>query len=140
MRVLGDSVRIRYLNLVGQQTDFPEDYYQGEYIIDIARKLKDKFGNMLIDESPEGKFKEAAESEIFNDIKKSLLNIDIHHKIFFNEKSLYDDGKIANLLQKFDELNLSYEKDGATWLKLSLLTGSEDKVIVKNRRANLSSS
>jgi arginyl-tRNA synthetase len=132
MRVLGDSVRIRYLNLVGQQTDFPEDYYQGEYIIDIAKKLKDKFGNMLIDESPEGKFKEAAESEIFNDIKKTLLNIDIHHKIFFNEKSLYDDGKIANLLQKFDELNLSYEKDGATWLKLSLLTGGEDKVIVKN--------
>ncbi|MCU0414562.1 MAG: arginine--tRNA ligase [Ignavibacteriaceae bacterium] len=34
MRVLGDSVRIRYLNLLGKQIDFPEDYYQGEYIVE----------------------------------------------------------------------------------------------------------
>ncbi len=132
MRVLGDSVRIRYLNLIGQQVDFPDDYYKGEYIIDIARKLKDKFGEKLINELAEGKFKEAAESEIFNEIKKSLGAIGIHHNIFYNEKSLYDDGKIEILLKNFKDLNLSYEKDNATWLKLSELTGGEDKVIVKN--------
>jgi arginyl-tRNA synthetase len=132
MRVLGDSVRIRYLNLIGQKVDFPEDYYKGEYIIDIARKLKDKFGEKLINEPAEGKFKEAAESEIFNEIKKSLGAIGIHYNIFYNEKSLYDDGKIDILLKKFKNLNLSYEKDNATWLKLSELTGGEDKVIVKN--------
>ena len=132
MRVLGDSVRIRYLNLLGKNVGFPEDYYQGEYIIDIAKKLKNKFEDKLINEPAEGKFKEAAESEIFNDIKHSLEAIGINHKIFFNEKSLYEDGKIDELLKKFNELNLSYEKDGATWFKLSELTGGEDKVIVKN--------
>jgi len=132
MRVLGDSVRIRYLNLLGRQVEFPEDYYQGEYIIDIAKKLKEEFGNKLVDEPAEGKFKEAAEAEIFNEIKKSLNRIGIHHKIFFNEKSLYEDGKIDDLLRKFKASGLSYEKDGAIWLKLSELTGGEDKVIVKN--------
>jgi arginyl-tRNA synthetase len=131
MRVLGDSVRIRYLNLLGKSVEFPEDYYQGEYIIDIAKKLKDEFGNKLVDEPAEGEFKEAAEAEIFNEIKKSLNRIGIHHKIFFNEKSLYDDGKIDDLLKKFKDSGLSYEKDGAVWLKLSELTGGEDKVIVK---------
>ncbi len=131
MRVLGDSVRIRYLNLLGKKLDFPEDYYQGEYIINIAEKLKEEFGESLKDEPAEGKFKEAAESEIFSDIKKSLENIGIHHKIFFNEKSLYDDGKISELLKKFKEKDLSYEKDGAVWLKLSELGSGEDKVIVK---------
>ncbi|MDZ7626295.1 MAG: arginine--tRNA ligase [Ignavibacteriaceae bacterium] len=131
MRVLGDSVRIRYLNLLGKQFEFPEDYYQGEYIIDIAKRIKEEFGDKLVDEPAEGKFKEAAEAEIFNDIKKSLNRIGIHHKIFFNEKSLYDDGKIDNLLGKFKSAGLSYEKDGAIWLKLSELTGGEDKVIVK---------
>jgi arginyl-tRNA synthetase len=131
MRVLGDSVRIRYLNLLGKQIDFPEDYYQGEYIVDIAKRIKDVYGDGLADEPAEGKFKEAAETEIFNDIKKSLNLLKIHHKIFFNEKSLYEDGKIEDLLGKFKALGLSYEKDGATWLKLSELTGGEDKVIVK---------
>ncbi|HSW54756.1 MAG TPA: arginine--tRNA ligase [Ignavibacteriaceae bacterium] len=131
MRVLGDSVRIRYLNLLGKQINYPEDYYQGEYLIDISRRLKEEFGNKLLDEPAEGKFKEAAESEIFNDIKKSLNRIGVNHKIFFNEKSLYEDGKIDDLLQKFKASGLSYEKDGAVWLKLSQMTGGEDKVIVK---------
>ena len=131
MRVLGDSVRIRYLNLLGRQIDFPEDYYQGEYINDIAKRITNEFGDKLADEPPERKFKEIAEDEIFNDIKKSLKRIGINHKIFFNEKSLYDEGKINELLEKFKASGLSYEKDGAVWLKLSELTGGEDKVIVK---------
>ncbi len=101
MRVLGDSVRIRYLNLLGKNIEFPEDYYQGEYIVDIAKRIKKEFGDKLINEPAEGKFKEIAEAEIFDDIKKSLNRLAIHHKIFFNEKSLYEEGKIEELLSKF---------------------------------------
>ena len=131
MRVLGDSVRIRYLNLLDKQIDFPKDYYQGEYIASIAKKLKEEFGDKLINEPAEGRFKETAETEIFKDIKKTLTRIGVHHKFFFNEKSLYDDGKINKVLVKFKEAGLSYEKDGAVWLKLSELGSGEDKVIVK---------
>jgi len=131
MRVLGDSVRIRYLNLLGKQIDFSEDYYQGNYIVDIAKKIKEEFGDKLLNEPAEGKFKEAAETEIFNDIKKTLTRIGVYHKLFFNEKSLYEDGKITDLLNKFTEAGLSYEKDNAVWLKLSQIRSGEDKVIVK---------
>jgi arginyl-tRNA synthetase len=130
--VLGDSVRIRYLNLLGKNIPFPEDYYQGEYIIDIAKKVKDKFGEKLTEEPAEGKFKEIAEAEIFGEIKNSLSRIGTHHKIFFNENSLYVDGKIDELLKKFSGLDLSYEKDDAVWLKLTNIGGETDKVIVKN--------
>ncbi len=132
MRVLGDSVRIRYLNLLESNVEFPDDYYQGEYIVDIAKRIKNEFGDKLVNEPAEGKFKEIAEAEIFNDIKKSLNRLGIHHKIFFNEKSLYEDGKIDELLKDFKKSGLTYEKDGAIWLKLSELTGGEDKVIVKS--------
>ena len=131
MRVLGDSVRKRYLNLLGGKEEYPEDYYQGDYISASAVAIYKEFGDKLIDEPAEGKFKEIAEAEIFNDIKESLSRIGVHHKIFFNEKSLYDDGKIEEILNKYKEAGLSYEKDGATWLKLSELGNEEDKVIVK---------
>ena len=132
MRVLGDSVRLRYLELIGEKIEFPDDYYQGEYIKDIAKSLIDEYGNELKDEDAEGKFKETAEREIFKDIKKSLNNLGVHHKIFFNENTLYEDGKITELLKTFKEKKLSYEKDGAVWLKLSELGQTDDKVIVKN--------
>ncbi len=132
MRVLGDSVRLRYLELLGEKINFPSDYYQGEYIKDIAKSLIDQFGDKIRNEDAEGIFKETAEREIFLDIKKTLNNLGVHHKIFFNENSLYETGKISNLLNTFKEKNLSYEKDGAVWLKLSELGQNDDKVIVKN--------
>ncbi|MCL5027727.1 MAG: arginine--tRNA ligase [Bacteroidetes bacterium] len=132
MRVLGDSVRLRYLEILGNKIDFPEDYYQGEYIKDIAKSLYDEYGDKLVNEPAEGKFKEKAETEIFIDIKKSLEKLNIIHKIFFNENSLYEEGKIKETIASFKEKDLVYEKDGATWLKLIELGNEQDKVIVKS--------
>src|SRR3989339_842020 len=50
MRVLGDSVRLRYLELLGNEITFPEDYYQGEYIKEIAAKLISEHGDKLTSE------------------------------------------------------------------------------------------
>lgn len=132
MRVLGDSVRLRYLEILGEKIDFPEDYYQGDYIKEIAAKLYDEYNDRLKQEPAEGLFKETAEKEIFADIKKTLSSINIIHNIFYNEKSLYDDGNINNLLNEFDKINLTYKKDGAVWLKLTLLGQEQDKVIIKS--------
>ena len=103
MRVLGDSVKLRYLEALGDKIIFPEDYYQGEYIKEIANQLFEKHGDKLRNEDPESIFKDTAEQEIFADIKKSLQNLGINHKIFFNENTLYEDGKIEALLKVFKE-------------------------------------
>jgi arginyl-tRNA synthetase len=132
MRVLGDSVRLRYLELLGQQIQFPEDYYQGEYIKEIAAKLKEENGDGLINEEAEGKFKQRAEKEIFADIIKTMERIQIRMKNFFNENTLYQEGKIKGLLEEFKKKDLSYEKEGAVWLKLTELGNEQDKVIVKS--------
>ena len=132
MRVLGDSVRLRYLELLGETIVFPDDYYQGDYIKTIAESLIVAHGNSLTNEKPEGKFKEAAEDFIFTDIKKTLNLILIKHKIFYNENTLYEEGKIKDLLALFKAKDFSYEKEGATWLKLSDLGNEQDKVIIKS--------
>ena len=132
MRVLGDSVRLRYLDLLGHQIEFPKDYYQGEYIKEIAAKLKNEYSDKLINENAEGVFKEEAEKEIFSDIIKTLSRIKIQMKKFYNEHSLYEEGRIAALLDLFKNKKLSYEKEGAVWLKLTDLGNEVDKVIVKS--------
>ncbi len=132
MRILGDSVRMRYLELAGDTVPFPDDYYQGEYIRDIALHLKEMHGDSLKGESPEGKFKEQAEQEIFADIKNTLKLLGIEFQSFFNENSLYEDGKINEVVAEFRSRGLVYEKEGALWLKATELGGEKDKVIIKS--------
>ncbi len=132
MRVLGESVRLRYLELLGEKIDFPEEYYQGEYIIDIARKIVDEKGDSLKEVEEVAYFKDVAENEIFEDIKNTLKRLKIEMKSFFNEFSLYEEGKIEEVLKIFKDKGMSYEKDGAVWLKLTELGNENDKVIVKS--------
>jgi arginyl-tRNA synthetase len=132
MRVLGESVKYRYLEQLGDDVTFPDDHYQGEYIKDIARGLFDKHGDALRDEGAEEKFKEAAEEAIFADIKRTCGRLGIHFGIFYNEKSLYDRGFVAEVIDLFREKNIAYDKDGAVWIKASELGLDQDRVIVKS--------
>ncbi|MGH7804990.1 MAG: arginine--tRNA ligase, partial [Candidatus Binatia bacterium] len=49
MRVLGESVRARYLERLGRPFTFPEDGYQGDYIREIAAGLEAEHGAALTD-------------------------------------------------------------------------------------------
>lgn len=132
MRVLADSVKHRYLELCGEKIEFPEDYYQGEYIKEIAQHLFDEFGSSLQNEQPEGKFKERAEKEIFNNIESTLQRLNIKFDNFFNERDLYDKNKIDQTIDALKSKGLTYEKDGALWFKLTELGNEQDKVIIKS--------
>jgi arginyl-tRNA synthetase len=132
MRILGDSVRLRYLELLEEDVDFPIEYYQGEYIKEIARHLVEKYQDTLKEKSAEEIFKQCAEDEIFDDIKKTLKRLNIEFDVFFNEKSLYDDGSVENVIQEFRDKGLAYDQDGAVWFKASVFGGEKDKVIVKS--------
>lgn len=132
MRILGDSVRLRYLELLGDPVTFPDDYYQGEYIREIASHLRDRHGDTLRGEPAEGRFKDQAEEEIFADIRKTLGSLGIEFASYFNEYSLYTDGKITAVIDDLRSRGLVYEQDGAVWFKVSALGNEKDKVIVKS--------
>jgi len=132
MRMLGESVKLRYLELLGENVDFPDDYYQGEYIKEIAQSLVNECGEKLKSGPNEKIFTEKAENEIFDDIRSTLKEINIKMKTFYNEHTLYEDGKIDLILNKFQEMGLSYKKENAVWLKLTEIGNEQDKVIVKS--------
>jgi arginyl-tRNA synthetase len=112
--------------------EFPDDYYQGEYIRDIARHLVESDGDRLRAEPAEGKFKEQAETEIFADIKKTLGALGIVFRSFYNENWLYEQGKIAEVVAELRAKGLAYDSEGAVWFRTSALGLEKDKVIVKS--------
>jgi len=155
MRVLGDSVKARYLEKLGRaapppqealadpenawQTEvdglavvFPADGYQGEYISDIADSLVESHSDSLVDEPGEGDFREFAQKEIFKDIEATLASIGICFDVHFNEKSLYDDGKIDEVVEDLKSRDLIADSDGAVWLTATKLGLDRDRVVIKS--------
>ena len=131
MRVLGESTRARYLELLGLPHTFPEDGYQGDYIYDIARAMVDSGGGSFRD-ADTAVFKDKAQQAIFADIDATLKRIGIGFDTYFNEHTLYEDGRIDQVVAALRDRDLVYEKEGATWFKTSELGQEQDRVIIKS--------
>ena len=132
MRVLGESTRARYLELLGEKFDFPEDGYQGEYIVDIARTLVEAHGDSLKNHEDVKPFKEQAEKHIFKDISGTLARMGIVFDNYFNEHSLYENGQIDAVVAELRALGYVYEKDNAVWFKTTEFGHEQDRVIIKS--------
>ncbi len=132
MRVLGESTRARYLELLGEKSEFPEDGYQGEYIVEISQSLVDEKGDSLKDHSDVTVFKAQAEKFIFQDISATLKRMGIVFDNYYNERSLYEDGHIDDVVSQLREKGYVYEKDNAVWFKTTAFGHDQDRVIIKS--------
>ena len=130
MRILGDSVEARYREIVDGSSEFPDDGYQGEYIRDIARKIQEEHGNSI--EKGDNVFRKSAEDAIFDNIKKSLKSLGIHHNNFSNEKTFYASGAVEKVTSDLRDKGLIYEAEGATWFKTTELGMDQDRVLIKS--------
>ncbi len=131
MRVLGESTHARYLELLGLANTFPEDGYQGDYIYDIARSMVDEGGDSFKD-AEISVFKDRAQQAIFADIDATLKRIGIGFDTYFNEHTLYEDGRVSQVVDELRAKGLVYEQEGATWFKTSELGQEQDRVIIKS--------
>jgi arginyl-tRNA synthetase len=132
MRVLGESTRARYLELLGLPSQFPEDGYQGQYIGDIAQALVNEHGDRLKDHQEVVPFTAAAKEHIFKDISATLSRMGIVFDNYFNEHSLYEDGHIDDVVAILRDQGYVYEKDNAVWFKTTAFGHEQDRVIIKS--------
>jgi len=140
MRVLGESVRARYHALadpdlptkqLGSGDDattvpatFPEDGYLGEYITEIAERLWDEHSDGLMDavrSDDTGPFQRAAQETIFAELEATMQRLGIEMDAYFNERTLYDNDAIWNVVNRLREKDLAYDKDGAVWFRTGAL-------------------
>lgn len=129
---LGRSVFLRYKELLGEAVEFPAECYQGDYIRDIAAQIKSTYGDGLQQQDDAvlqcARF---AVREILTGMKKDLTDFGVVFDVWFSEQSLYDDGKVDMLLEKFKKNGLVYEKDGAWWFETTRFGDEKDRAVVK---------
>jgi arginyl-tRNA synthetase len=131
MRLLGESVRARYLELLGQPSELPEDGYQGDYIWDIARDILAGEGDGLLEAGWET-FKERAEPLVFRNITNTLDRFGVHFDVFYNENTLYESGRVNQVIQDLTQSRYAYQKDGAVWFRAQEFGAAKDRVVVRS--------
>ncbi len=132
MKLLGESVRARYLQEHGIDAPLPEDGYQGEYIRDIARALKAERGDALVSVTDLEIFRAAAVKAIFADIKQTCTRLGIRFDVYTNELDLINAGLVEAVLKALRDGHLTFEKDGAIWLRGEPLGLPKDAVLVRS--------
>ena len=135
INTLGSSVFLRYQELSGKDIDFPQDYYQGDYIKEIAESiLKDKKDELLNqDEDQAVKYCACfAADTILNGIRCDLENFGVKFDKWFSEQTLFDSNRVQDIINDFKAQGVIYEKDQALWFRTSDFGDEKDRVVVRS--------
>jgi arginyl-tRNA synthetase len=127
---LGVSLRIRCQQVAGHNMTLPEDAYHGEYLIDIAQQCIAQYGLEVLDK-PNDFFADYAKHQLLERIKRTLSNFGIHFDVWFSEKTLHDQGLIAEALEIVNKNGYLYEHEGALWLRSTTFGDDKDRVVRK---------
>lgn len=125
INILGKSVELRLKELKGEKIEFPENYYQGDYIRDIAGEAQKK----KIKDADLGDF--AAEI-ILKIIKQELDDFGVKFDCWYSQKELAKSGKVEKVFEQLRQKKFLFEQDGALWFKSTEFGDDKDRVIVKS--------
>jgi arginyl-tRNA synthetase len=134
IRTLGESVFVRYQQLLGRSLDLPADGYQGSYIKELARVLIDHEGERLLDMPEEEAITLSARfaaGKILAGIREDLLAFGVSFDRWFCEQPLYDSGAIEAVIQDLKGRDIIYEHDGALWFRTKDFGDEKDRVVVR---------
>ncbi len=131
---LGRSIWLRMREQGGETVIFPEDGYQGEYIRDLAANLREEDPTVteLGEDEAIKRCTAFGVSKVLDWIAADLKDFGINFDNWFSEQSLYDRDMVDTELAKLADKGLSYEQDGALWLRTTDYGDDKDRVLIKS--------
>lgn len=130
IRMLGESIYSRIMQMSDPEYPFPENGYHGNYINDLAKRLADVVSDMPKEDAIlfcANKGREIMLLNIQQDLKEFRTDFDV----WFSEKDLFESGTLKATLDKIRDAGRIYEKDGAEWIRTSDFGDDKDRVIRK---------
>lgn len=125
INILAASTELRRRELNGEKIEFPPDYYQGDYIYEIARQMIAK--KIKIQDDPD-----YPANYILGIIKKELQDFGVRFDTWYSQKSLRESGKIKKAFDFLRGKGYLYEQEGALWFKSTQFGDDKDRVVTKS--------
>ncbi len=134
IRMLGVSVQIRYRNLFGNADPMPEDGYMGEYIVDIAKEIRDAEGDSFLEENDETDkfFIKYAVDHMMGLIREDLKDFGVEFDVWTSQAGIEDRNEVQRVLADLEKEGYIYDEEGAKWFSSTKLGDDKDRVVIKS--------
>jgi arginyl-tRNA synthetase len=132
---LASSVWARYQQLLGEDAEVPEEGYQGDYVVDVAREVRAEYGDRFRGDASD----EALEAMRVVGVRtlraeqdRDLNDFGVKFDEYYLESSLYETGEVDRTVERLRETGLVYEEEGATWLRTTEFGDDKDRVMLRS--------
>jgi arginyl-tRNA synthetase len=118
VRKFGESVYARYAQALGRDEPFPEDGYQGDYVVEmgqqVAQQHGDRYLDMLREEATRALGREGI-AQVIAEAKQDLADLGVAYDTWFHEKGLHESGLFGQMMEKLRGDGYITERDDAVW-------------------------
>jgi arginyl-tRNA synthetase len=134
--VFGRTLCARYLQLFGKEAEVPADGYPGEYMIDLAQKIRDESGeayiNASVDAPPAAMVLRGVDLMV-EGIQDDLEHLGVHYDVWFRERWVYEKDNVYDASMKaLSDQGYLVEREGARWFASSELGEDKDNVVIRS--------
>jgi arginyl-tRNA synthetase len=121
--IFGASLHARYTG-----SPLPEDGYQGQYLIEMADRMRAELGDDVTEEQA----REWGYRDVVRQLQRDLGRIGVHFDTWFSERTLHERGDVARVLAALQARGATFEQDGAVWLRATDFGDQRDRVLVRS--------
>src|SRR5690606_37529655 len=132
---LGESIEARWLQLQGQDVAFPESGYHGEYVRDLAREADAEAGERLRTIEPAERrawLRDWAIARLQAGQHWDLRRYRVQFDTWYPESRRYAEQKTEDTRRDLRDRGLTYEQEGAEWLRTTAFGDDKDRVLIKS--------
>ncbi len=133
LETLGRSLYARYRQLAEPTFPFPEDGYPGTYLVPIAELIRTRVGDRY-DRASETEwpvFALLGRDALVAEQQATCARFGVRYDHWQSEKALHDSGAVTASILALRERGLTFEADGATWMRTTQFGDDKDRVLVR---------
>ena len=137
-----DVQREYYINDAGSQIDRfaesitarmageepPEDGYAGEYVTEIAERLRGEG----VDPADREAVKRRGIELMIEGVQETLERFGVHFDNWFSERTVYEKGEVEESLAELEKRGHTYRSEDALWLRTTEFGDDKDRVLIRS--------
>jgi len=131
MDVLGRSVLVRLRQLEGETVPLPDGAYPGEYVVEVARALREAEGTAVLTMPEERSVERCARfagDRLLGEIRDDLERFGVRFDDFVSERALHEQGLLPVALARIPE-RLLYEEGDALLFRTTEFGDEKDRAV-----------
>ena len=128
------SVYARYLEALGNDSEFPEDGYRGADIAAFGKQLAAEYGDKFVGklDTHYAHLRQISLAFEMDKIKADLTTFGVEFDLYTSEQQMYDDNLVDVSVELLKEKGYIYEQDGAEWFRSTDFGDDKDRVLRKS--------